>query len=219
MTLLHYFQAGGFFMWAILVSGIVTLGLIAERFHSLYFSYSIAPVDFQSRIREFIRKGNYEGAVDYALIHASKSGLGRIATLGLKLRAGSAGEEEIQARMDERLSAEISRLDRGTGFLAMLGNVATLLGLLGTITGMIQSFAAVSMASSVERAMALSAGISEALHATAFGLLVAVPALVAFAFFRNRTDRLVSDLSESTARTYHDIIFLTETVAQKDVQP
>lgn len=213
--MLHSFQQGGLFMWAILVSGLFTLALIIERTRSLYFNHSLAPKDFQEHLREFFRKGNYEGAKDYALINASGSGLGRIAAIGIDLRANAAGEEEIQARMDEQLSVEIAQLEKSTGFLGMLGNVATLLGLLGTITGMIHSFSAISVLSSAERAIQLSNGISEALHTTAFGLLVAVPALVAYAIFRNKTDRIQATMTEQASRTYNDLIFLTENTKAK----
>src|SRR5206468_6888705 len=131
--------------------------------------------------------------------------LGRVARMGCHLRANAGGDEELQARMDESLSAEISAIDRRTGFLAMFGNVATLLGLLGTITGMIHSFAAVANASPADRATMLSKGISEAMNCTAFGLIVAIPALVAYAIFQNRTDRMVSALTEEATQIFHDL--------------
>ena len=129
-----------------------------------------------------------------------------MAETGCNLRAAACGEEELQSRMDEKLSHEISQIDRRTGFLAMFGNVATLLGLLGTITGMIHSFAAISNASPAHRATMLSRGISEAMNCTAFGLIVAIPALVAFAVFENRTDRIVTALTEMTTSIYHDLL-------------
>src|SRR5258708_8384904 len=109
--------------------------------------------------------------------------IGKIAAVGCALGANGAGDEEIQARMEEKLATEISRIDRRTGFLAMYGNVSTLLGLLGTIVGMIHSFAAVASASPADRAMMLSKGISEAMNCTAFGLITAIPPLIAYAYF------------------------------------
>jgi biopolymer transport protein ExbB/TolQ len=97
----------------------------------------------------------------------------------------------------------------------MFGNVATLLGLLGTISGMIISFASVASANPAERATLLSAGISEAMNCTAFGLLVAIPALVAYAVFQNRTDRVVTELTQETSRIFHDLLFLSETPKSK----
>jgi biopolymer transport protein ExbB/TolQ len=112
--------------------------------------------------------------------------------------------------MDEQLTKEISGYDKRTGFLAMFGNVSTLFGLLGTVTGLIGSFAGVAAASPVERANLLSNGIAEALNTTAFGLVAAIPALVAFAIFQSRTEKIVSDLTQQASQIYHDFLFFTE---------
>ncbi|CAN0275997.1 unnamed protein product [Chrysoparadoxa australica] len=112
--------------------------------------------------------------------------------------------------MDEQLSKEIGSYDRRTGFLDMFGIVATLFGLLGTVTGLISSFAGVAAASPVERANLLSQGISEALNSTAFGLVAAIPALVAFAVFQNKTERIIGAITEQASELYHDFLFYTE---------
>jgi biopolymer transport protein ExbB/TolQ len=211
MSIAQRFSEGGPFMFAILVFGICTLGLIIERFVALYLTMKNPPADFRKRILDHLTRGDLRGAESYAMASANTTALGRIAEIGLHLRGNAGGEEEIQARMDEALSQEISRIDRRTGFLAMFGNVATLLGLLGTISGMIHSFAAVANASPADRATMLSKGISEAMNCTAFGLLVAIPALVAFAVLQNRTDRILGALTEGTSQLYHDLLFLVET--------
>src|SRR5262249_38798447 len=97
-----------------------------------------------------------------------------------------------------------------TSFLAVVGNVATLIGLLGTISGMIQSFASVSGATAAERATKLSLGISEAMNCTAFGLLVAIPALLAYALYQNKTERLVNWLTDTVAKIYNDLVYTYE---------
>lgn len=202
------FHHGGPFMYLILLFAVLTLGLILER-TAFFFTVKVPPFDFRRRLLEFIGRSDYKGAANTAKTYGT-SALGRVAAIGCGLRAGGAGEEEIQARMDERLAQEISRIDRRTGFLAMFGNVSTLLGLLGTIAGMIQSFAAVSQANPADRAMMLSKGISEAMNCTAFGLLVAIPSLVAYSYFQNKTDRTVTDLTEGVTEIYHDLIFFAE---------
>jgi biopolymer transport protein ExbB/TolQ len=105
--------------------------------------------------------------------------------------------------MDEVLIAENAALDKRTQFLAMLGNVATLTGLLGTITGMIKSFAAVAYANPSEKAALLSAGISEAMNATAYGLIVAIPALLAYAVLINRTNSLMEELTQGALKAFN----------------
>ena len=197
-------------MYFIMVFGLLTAAFIFERAQALYLRYKVAPADFRQVLLSYVRVGDLMAAERYAGQHASSTALGRVAQVGCKLRAHSAGDEEVQARMDEALNTEISHLDRRTGFLAMFGNVATLLGLLGTISGMIVAFAAVANGNPADRARLLSSGISEAMNCTAFGLLVAIPALVAYAIFQNRTDRLVGELTASTTEIYHDLLFLTE---------
>jgi biopolymer transport protein ExbB len=203
------FKEGGIFMYFILTFGVLTFGLIVERVRALYLNTKTPSESFRKQILAHIATGDLTGAERFANAE-NNTALGRIAAIGCHLRANAGGEEEVQARMDERLTQEISTMDKRTGFLAMFGNVSTLLGLLGTISGMIHSFAAVASASPADRATMLSLGISEAMNCTAFGLIVAIPALVAYAVFQNKTDRMVSELTESTTQIYNDLLFLSE---------
>lgn len=210
MTLAERFHEGGLFMWFILVFFVFTIGFIAERATALFVRYKQAPSDFRNKILAYLSRGDFAGAENYANSTAGHTSIGRIAALGCHIRGNAGGEEEVQARMDEKLASELSTIDRRTGFLAMFGNVATLLGLLGTIVGMITSFASVAAANPGDRATMLSQGIAEALNCTAFGLLTAIPALITFAIFQNRTDRIVSEVTETTTEIYHDLMFLSE---------
>jgi biopolymer transport protein ExbB/TolQ len=210
MSLLDQFHAGGFFMYFILLFGLLALGFIVERSIVLYFKFKEAPVDFRRNLLAFVATGDFKGAKTYIEQTAANTSVGRVAMTGVKLRITGSGDEALQARMDEQLSREISSYDKRTGFLAMFGNVATLFGLLGTVTGLISSFAGVASASPVERANLLSQGISEALNSTAFGLVAAIPALVAYAVFQNRTESIVSSVTEASGEIYHDLLFYTE---------
>jgi biopolymer transport protein ExbB len=208
--ILEKFHAGGVFMYFILIFAVCTVGFIVERAIALYSKVKEPAADFRQKIMAYLPKGDYAGAALAAKTAVPATALNNIIEVGCRLRATHAGEEELQARMDEKLAEEISKIDRRIGFLAMFGNVSTLLGLLGTISGMISSFAAVASANPADRATMLSAGISEAMNCTAFGLLVAIPALVFYAIFQNRTDRIVTQLSQVTAQIYHDLLFYTE---------
>jgi len=214
MSVLERFQEGGIFMWFILAFGLMTAGLVIERGIALYSRVAEIPADFRNQLMKLIAQQNFSAASMLATNTAPRSGIGRIISAGLNVRTNAGGAEELQARMDEKLSSEISSIDRRVGFLAMFGNVATLLGLLGTISGMIHSFAAVASASPADRATMLSKGISEAMNCTAFGLLVAIPALIAYAVYQNRTDRLVSGLTETTTEVFHDLMFLADTTEE-----
>lgn len=210
MAIIQAFHEGGFFMYFILAFGVLTFALIIERAYALYINTKFSPADFRARILDYIQRGDLKAAEKVSKDLTPKSSLGAIVEVGCHIRGNAGGEEEVQSRMDERLSMEISKIEKRTAFLAMFGNVATLLGLLGTISGMIHSFAAVANASPADRATLLSKGISEAMNCTAFGLVVAIPALVAYAVYQNRTDRLISQLTETTTQVFHDLVYLLE---------
>lgn len=210
MSLMDQFHAGGFFMYFIALFGLLTFGFIIERGLVLYAKYKGTPKDFRRNLLAFIASGDFAGAKAFIEANAKNTSVGRVAMVGIKQRLSASGDEALQARMDEQLSREVNHYDKRTGFLAMFGNVATLFGLLGTVTGLISSFAGVASASPVERANLLSQGISEALNSTAFGLIAAIPALVAFAVFQNRTDAIVADITEESSELYHDLLFYTE---------
>jgi biopolymer transport protein ExbB len=209
-NLLHAFKEGGIFMYPILAFGLLTLAFIVERYVGLFLKVKYAPVDFRKNILGYIAQGDFKSAQAYIDMSAKETSIGKITTVACKLRSVGAGDEALQARMDEQLTKEISCYDKRTGFLSMFGNVATLLGLLGTVTGMIISFSGVASATPVERINMLSTGISEALNATAFGLIVAIPALVAYAIYQNKTDKIVGELTEQASEIYHDFLFYTE---------
>jgi biopolymer transport protein ExbB/TolQ len=147
------------------------------------------------------------------------SPVARAIAAGATAAASFGGKEEIQGKMDEVLLHENSLLDKRTGFLSMLGNVATLTGLLGTISGMIASFAAVAQANPAEKAALLSAGISEAMNCTAYGLIVAIPALVAFSFLQNRANHLSDDLNQAALKAFNWLTYNYEPITQKSAQP
>lgn len=216
--IIQAFNEGGIFMYCILAFGLFTAAFIAERANALFFKMKDVPNQFRAQLLQSLSKGDYLGAQNLAqnIANSTNSPLARIAALGAQLRANGAGDDELQARMDESLSKEISNLDRRTGFLGMFGNVATLLGLLGTIVGMIHSFGAVASASPADRATLLSKGIAEAMNCTAFGLIVAIPALVAYAIYQNKTDKVVTALTESTTEIFNDLLFLTESERASD---
>jgi biopolymer transport protein ExbB/TolQ len=222
MSLVDQFHAGGFFMYFILLFGLLTVGFIVERSIALYLKYKKTPKDFRRNVLAFIAAGDFIGARDYIQTQGQNCSVSKVALTGINLRINGAGDEALQARMDEQLSREISYYDKRTGFLAMFGNVATLFGLLGTVTGLISSFAGVASASPVERANLLSQGISEALNSTAFGLIAAIPALVAFAVFQNKTERIVTSITEESSELYHDILFYTENdkeITEREILP
>lgn len=107
-------------------------------------------------------------------------------------------DEEIQVAMDASVLRETPRIEGWTSFLAVFGNVGVLIGLLGTIAGLITSFGGIAEADQATKAALLSEGISEALNCTAFGLFVAIVAIVSFGFFQIKIGRAINDMLESS---------------------
>ena len=205
-------------MYFILLFALLTIALVVERTYSLYFKYKDVPKDFRKKVLAFVSHGDFKGAIDYINLEQEKGSSPAMSVVkkGVTLREKAASDEVLQARMDEDLTKEIGKIDNRTGFLSMFGNVSTLFGLLGTVTGLISSFAGVAAASPVERANLLSQGISEALNSTAFGLIAAIPALVFFAIFTNKTDRIIARITETTSEIYHDLLFYGVNDSKKD---
>src|SRR3954454_20433733 len=105
-------------------------------------------------------------------------------------------DEEINSAMEESALRELPQLEKRTGYLGMLGHLATLAGLLGTIPGLIKSFAGVAGVDPSQKATLLSKGISEAMNCTAFGLFTGILGLAAFAALNGRTQNVLDDISE-----------------------
>ncbi|MCJ8275737.1 MAG: MotA/TolQ/ExbB proton channel family protein [Bdellovibrionales bacterium] len=189
-------------MWFILGLQIIAFAIIIERVIALYIRRKPTQrrnvLGFESGIRQGDLKTVYQTSSA-----AGDQAINRTVAAGTHVAMNMGGKEEIQGRMDEVLLEETEQIDKRTGFLAMIANVATLAGLLGTITGMIKSFAAVSNANPMEKATLLSNGISEAMNTTAFGLIVAIPTLLVYAILSNRSQVLTDDLNQAALKAYN----------------
>ncbi len=191
----HAFQSGGTAMYFIAAVGILVAILIIERFLTLR-NLNVDKNDFNEKIFGMILRGEIRQAITFCdsrpvpLTNTLKAGLVQV--------INKRPDEEVQVAMDSAVLRESPRLEGWTGFLAVFGNVATLIGLLGTIVGLIISFGSISAADPAQKAEMLSRGISEALNCTAFGLVVAIPSLVFFGFFQVRVGRAINDMVESS---------------------
>ena len=207
------FQHGGIWMWAIMLAQLASIAIIVERSIALFGKRKVDQMDLVKTYEDNVRRGELDVVISKAELVKTSSPVARAIAAGAVAARNFGGKEEIQGKMDEVLLHENALLDRRIGFLAMLGNVATLTGLLGTITGMIKSFAAVGSASATEKAALLAAGISEAMNATAYGLIVAVPALVMYAVLQNRTNQLSDDLNKAALKLFIWLTYNFETVS------
>lgn len=190
-------QHGGFAMYLIGLSMVFSISFIVERFYRLFLKLNISGPSFMMEIQKYVLANDLDGAIrvcngakDAALAKVLKSGLMR----------ASRSEEQIQNALDAASLEVIPVLEKNLPYLAMLANVATLLGLLGTISGLIKSFAAVAMADPAQRQAILSAGISEAMFATASGLIVAIVTMVAHSFLSAKASRMLSEIDEYSVK-------------------
>lgn len=214
-SIVNFFAVGGFWMLPICAAQVVSLAIIAERIIRLYVQRSPSLRGQANIFENDIKKGNLERVILQARSLNRDSALRNVVEAGAQAALNMGGREEVQAKMDEVLVREQSKLEARVEFLAMLGNVGTLLGLLGTIVGMIRSFAAISQADQMTKATLLAAGVSEAMHATAYGLIMAIPALVMYSVLQNRVNKLSDDMTQAALRIYNLLGFHYDSVPSK----
>ena len=193
MFIINAFKEGGWGMWPILGMLILTLYIGIERF--LYLSKATVDVDkLMSLLKSQIVSGNIRGAI--STCEATPAPLTRIIAAGLR-RVGSS-ETEVQQAMDEEALRELPKIEKRTGYLAMLGNLATLAGLLGTIGGLIRSFASVAGVDPSLKASLLSSGISEAMNCTFFGQLGGIVGIGAYAWLNGKTQHILDGINQGS---------------------
>jgi biopolymer transport protein ExbB/TolQ len=124
-------------------------------------------------------------------------------------------DSEVQLAIDSAASKHFPMLEKRTSYLSMLANISTLLGLLGTISGLIVSFAGAAKADPNAKATLLAQGISEAMNCTAFGLLVAIPTLLFYAFIQGRTQKIIDDVNEVVLESMNFLVSHKEKLKQK----
>jgi len=201
MFLMEHFQEGGWGMYPILLLFGITVYFSVERF--MYLSKAKVDVDkLMSLLKSQIVSGNIQGAV--STCSASPAPVTKIIAAGLRRAGGS--EHDVQQAMDEEALRELPRIEKRTGYLAMLGNLATLAGLLGTITGLIKSFAGVAGVDPSMKATMLSRGISEAMNCTAFGLGTGILGLATYAILNGQTQALLDGINQATVETLNLVV-------------
>ena len=206
------FHQGGFWMWFIFVIQMVSFIVIFDRLWSLYLKRNLGQKQIALQFEKDIRAGNLDNVMKRAKKLGLENPINRAIVAGTNAAINFGGQQEIQGKMDEILLEEQATIEKRTGYLSMLGNVGTLAGLLGTIIGMIKAFSAVGTAQLEEKALLLSEGISEAMNTTAYGLIMAIPALIMFAILQNRTNSLSEDLHQGSLKIFNWLSYTYEAI-------
>lgn len=197
MSIAEYFQAGGVFMWPILLCGIVGFAICVERAFFVYLRAAIHAPPFVATVQRLLVDGQVEEAV--RLCNAESAAvLPRVLKAGL-LRADRP-DGEIRDALEEAALEVQPLVTRRITLLPTIANVATLLGLLGTIQGLILSFHAVGAADAETRSTALAEGIAVSMNTTFAGLCVAIPVLLAHALVANRANGLLDEIDHYSLR-------------------
>jgi biopolymer transport protein ExbB len=196
MNPVDMFRGGGLMMIPIVIIFLITVGITLERM--MYLGKAKVDVDkLMSLLKSQIVAGNVRGAINTC--ESNPAPVTRIIAAGLRQAGGS--EHSIQQAMDEEALREMPKVEKRTGYLAMLGNLATLAGLLGTISGLIRSFASVAGVDPTMKATLLASGISEAMNCTFFGLLTGIIGLGTYAWLNGKTQNILDGINQGSVET------------------
>lgn len=197
-TLVKFFQTGGAFMYPILIVFAIGVAIAAERYIKL-MTIRNQNQKVWSDVHPILQQGNFDEA--RGLLKEDDSAIGGLLNMGLSRQGSVRRRDDIEIAMEESMMEIIPQLEKRTPYVALFSNIATLLGLLGTIMGLIEAFTAVANADPAEKADLLSASISVAMNTTAFGLMVAIPLLIVHANLSSRTTEIVDSLEMASVKT------------------
>jgi biopolymer transport protein ExbB len=196
-SIVSFFSTGGMFMYPILIVFAFGVAIAVERFVTLTMVTSKNQVVWE-KVQPLLDQGEFEDARD--MTREDESTIAQVLNMGLSLQGAVRRREDIEIAMEESMMEIVPRLEKRTPYVALASSIATLLGLLGTIMGLIQAFTAVANANPAEKADLLSASISVAMNTTAFGLMVAIPLLVVHAILTSKTGDIVDSLEMATVK-------------------
>lgn len=201
-TIVAFFLEGGFWMYPIMMVGAIGVATSIERYLKLN-KIEQANKIMWDKMQPVLSRGDFDAA--RKLTAENDSTVGSLLEVGLDLQGAVRRREDIEIAMEEEMMGIIPMLEKRIGSVALLANIATLLGLLGTIIGLIAAFSAVANANPAEKADLLSASISVAMNTTAFGLMIAIPLLILHSFLNFKSGSIVDSLEMASVRTLNVI--------------
>jgi len=201
-TIVGFFHSGGIFMYPIVLVLALGLAIAIERYIFLSLAKG-SNLRVWKKLMPLLQKGEYVKVA--AITGKSRAAISHIFNYGLSRAKTSQRRDDVEIAMEEGLMETVPTLEKRTPYLATFANIATLLGLLGTIIGLIQAFTAVAAANPSEKADMLSASISVAMNTTAFGLMVAIPLLLIYAVLQTKTSQLVDSLEMASVKFLNNL--------------
>lgn len=201
-TLVDFFQAGGVFMFPVLLTLLTGVAIALERYLKLT-SVMYNNKRIWRNVQPLLASGNFKQVQQ--LIGDDDTEISCVLRRGLKRQGEVQQREDIEFITSENMSEIAPPLNKRTHYVALLANIATLFGLLGTIVGLIEAFSAVAKAAPSEKADFLSASISVAMNTTAFGLMSAIILLIAYAILSAKTKRIIGSLEIVSIKTLNII--------------
>src|ERR1700687_2858885 len=195
--IVRFFQGGGEMMYPIAAVLVVGLAIAIERWVYLTIT-AVNNRKLWNAISPLLAQGNFRQAVQ--LTSKSTAAIGEILSYGLARISSARRREDIEKAMEESLMDIMPRLEKRTHYIATFAHLATLLGLLGTVIGLINAFAAVATVNPAGKSTLLSASISVAMNCTAFGLMAAVPLLLIHAWLQTKTTDTIDSLEMASLK-------------------
>jgi biopolymer transport protein ExbB len=206
-SIVSFFMAGGPFMYPILIVFAVGIAIAVERYITL--THVRRQNDgMWNKLQPALAEGDFETARE--MTSEDDSTVSRLLSMGLARQGAVRRREDIEIAMEESMMEIIPQLEKRTAYVALFASIATLLGLLGTIMGLIEAFTAVANANPAEKADLLSASISVAMNTTAFGLIAAIPLLVTHSVLTAKTTEIVDSLEMASVKALNVITALAK---------
>ncbi|MFT6087218.1 MAG: biopolymer transport protein ExbB/TolQ [Glaciecola sp.] len=202
-TIVRFFQEGGSFMFPISIVLAIGLAIALERYWFLGFAKRTNKMAFRE-IEPLLASQNFDKIIQ--ITQNSAAPIARVIGAGITRLGISPRREDIEYAMEEGLMETIPRLEKRTQYLGMLANISTLLGLLGTIIGLIAAFSAVANADPSDKASLLSQSISVAMNTTAFGLIAAIPLLLLHSLLNTKTAEIVDSMEMAGVKCLNTLI-------------
>jgi biopolymer transport protein ExbB len=196
-SIVGFFAGGGAFMFPILIVAAFGTAIAAERYVTLT-RLGVKNRSAWARVEPALTNGDFDKARE--ITNQDDTAISRLLGMGLARQGAVRRREDVETAMEQSMMEIVPQLEKRTHYLGTFANLATLLGLLGTVSGLIHAFAAVATVNPAEKANLLSASISEAMNCTAFGLMTAVPILFVHALLQTKTTELINSLETASVK-------------------